>query len=477
MNDYESTRYLGLPIAAAHPFRLAWTSRVHGGPQPDLIGARILEIGCGDGATLLPLAAHQSSWRVHGIDASRQAIGFAQDGALAANLANATFACEDLAASTVEADSWDIVIAHGVYSWIDPERRAALLRLAYSALAPNGLAYISFNALPGWSVRGTVRHALLHSHEQSHEVLDRMLAHVGADAWGSLLAAELRRARDCRDDYRVHEYLSAHNEAFWVGDFVRDAAANGLRWIGDAQFDLNEGRPYEQLRASLGIANPRAEEMIDLIGYRQLRCAVLARDNSPISAAPDDAALLHDAVIAGVIAPLRQPFILDDAIAESMRSAGGVDIDVQGSLAKAALLELARIYPSGLRYEDLLDHARRILHEHGLHTQADAHREVAEGVMRLWRAGALELRSHMPVVAGIRPNPPKVSAFTRYEATVRPAISSPLGILLPLDASDRAMVAQFDGSQTEFDLRKTGDETHVDELLDLLARWGLFVAN
>ena len=476
MNDYESTRYLGLPIVAAHPHRLAWTSLVHGGPRPDLTGARIIEIGCGDGATLLPLAAHHPSWQVHGIDASPGAIKFAQDGAAAAQLHNATFTCEDLAATTLERDSWDIVIAHGIYSWIDPERRGVLLRLINYALAPSGLAYISFNALPGWSVRGAVRRILLNNYEHTRETLERLLPHAGIDSWGSLLASELRRARDVRDDYRTHEYLAENNDAFWVGDFAVAAGDFGLRWIGDSQFDLNEGRPYEQLRTALGVPGLHGDELIDLVGYRQLRCAVLARNDAPTTKPPDDATLLSEAIIAGVVSPTRQPFILDDGIEEPMRSAGGIDIDVPGSLAKAALLELARIYPSGLAYEELLDHARRILHENGLLTQADAHRDVAEGIMRLWRIGALELRSHMPAVASIRPNPPKVSAFTRYEATVRPVISTPLGTLLPLTENARAWIGQMDGGKTAFDLQKIGGAAPIDELLALLARWGLFVS-
>src|SRR5262245_1504098 len=125
MTDYEAVPYVGLPIATAHPWRLAWTSFVHGGPRPDLSRARVLELGCGDGATALAIAAWEPSWRVHGVDASPRAIAAAQR----AGVPNASFECADLASAAVEPAAWDAVIAHGLYSWIDADRRAALRRL------------------------------------------------------------------------------------------------------------------------------------------------------------------------------------------------------------------------------------------------------------------------------------------------------------------------------------------------------------
>lgn len=476
MNEYDSIPYRGLPIAAAHPWRLAWTSFVYGGPRPELAHTRVLEIGCGDGATLLPLAAHQPTWRVHGIDAAPAAIAFARTGVATSRLDNATFACADLAEVDVETAAWDIVIAHGVYSWIDAERRLALRRLVRRVLAPNGLAYISFNALPGWSVRGRVRDILRRGAEKPLDVLDRVLPNVGTDAWGRLLASELQRAQAARDDYLAHEYLAATNDAFWLGDFVRDAATDGLRWLGDAQFDLPEGRPYEQLRATLAVDGVRGAELADLIGYRQLHCAVLARDDAPCESNPDDAGLVETAIIAGVVAPTRQPFVLDAAAEELMQSAGGVAIHVRDPLAKASLLELARIYPDGLTRLELLERARRVVRGYGIHLNAEADRTVTEGVVRLWRAGALELRLHQPQVAVAAMDRPLVSAFTRYEASVRPAISSRLGVVLPIDAEDESIISKMEGARTKHELCEIGGEQKVGELLALLARWGVLVS-
>ncbi|OQX00120.1 MAG: hypothetical protein BWK73_49285 [Thiothrix lacustris] len=58
---------------------------------------------------------------------------------------------------------FDYIIAHGVYSWVPMVVREKILQLARDCLTPNGLAYISYNLLPGWRMRGSLRDLLLHA--------------------------------------------------------------------------------------------------------------------------------------------------------------------------------------------------------------------------------------------------------------------------------------------------------------------------
>lgn len=447
MADYETVPYVGYPIAAAHPRRLAWTSFVHGGPRPDPERARVLEVGCGDGATSLPIAAWEPAWTVHGVDVSPRAISAASASARTAGLGNATFACADVAELSVEPGAWDFVIAHGLYSWIDPARRTALRRLIRRALSPAGLAYVSFNALPAWGVRGRIRDALLrHGGGDPRALLDRLAPHAAEDPWGRVLAHEIARARAAREDYLAHEYLAAHNDAFWVGDVIADAGTDGLRWVGDAQFDLPEGCAYEELKSRLGVAGTPGEELTDLLGYRQFRCAVFARDDAACAAPPDAAALLEVAYVSGDVRPAggsTHPVSGE----ETMRCGSGLEIRVGEELSKAALAELAAIHPDGLQFAELTARARGALAARGRDATSTEERALAEGIVRVWRAGGLALRLHRPCVRVEVSTFPAVSAFTRHEAAARSLVSTPLGATLPLDAVDRAIVAQLDGTR------------------------------
>ncbi|MBD5642110.1 MAG: class I SAM-dependent methyltransferase, partial [Desulfovibrio sp.] len=46
---------------------------------------------------------------------------------------------------------FDFIALHGIWSWISPENRAAIVRLVDSRLRIGGCLYISYNANPGWA--------------------------------------------------------------------------------------------------------------------------------------------------------------------------------------------------------------------------------------------------------------------------------------------------------------------------------------
>jgi len=64
-------------------------------------------------------------------------------------------------ASILDVDeSWgqfDYVICHGVYSWVPEAVQDKILTICKANLTPNGVAYVSYNTLPGWHMRGMIR--------------------------------------------------------------------------------------------------------------------------------------------------------------------------------------------------------------------------------------------------------------------------------------------------------------------------------
>ncbi|MBK6395212.1 MAG: class I SAM-dependent methyltransferase [Betaproteobacteria bacterium] len=116
-------------------------------------GARVLEVGCGDGANLLPMAARMPGATFTGCDASALLMRRANDMARGLGLANVEFVEGDLREVAGSLGTFDYVIAHGFYSWVPADVRDAFLALAHGHLAPGGLVYVSYNVLPGCFVR------------------------------------------------------------------------------------------------------------------------------------------------------------------------------------------------------------------------------------------------------------------------------------------------------------------------------------
>ena len=68
-------------------------------------------------------------------------------------LVNVTLVEEDLGNLSPAHGNFDYIIAHGVYSWVPAGVRDGLFAMAAQRLAPNGVMFVSFNALPGCRVR------------------------------------------------------------------------------------------------------------------------------------------------------------------------------------------------------------------------------------------------------------------------------------------------------------------------------------
>jgi SAM-dependent methyltransferase len=135
--------------AALNPLatRLAF---LRAGLEPPRIGVAC-ELGFGQGVSLAVHAAasHPRWW---GNDLLPDHVRFARSLDTAAGsdsvLAEATF--EEFAQRD-DLPRFDFIGLHGVLSWISPENRARIAAFVRDHLAPGGVVYTGYNALPGWS--------------------------------------------------------------------------------------------------------------------------------------------------------------------------------------------------------------------------------------------------------------------------------------------------------------------------------------
>src|SRR5262245_16278220 len=118
-NTYDELPYESSAIAATSPTRLALVSALHGGPRPPVEGFQVLELGCGNGGNLLPLAFYHPGAELLGVDGSRAAIASARRGAAEIGARNVRFELMDLARpDQLLQERCDYVLVHGVFSWV-----------------------------------------------------------------------------------------------------------------------------------------------------------------------------------------------------------------------------------------------------------------------------------------------------------------------------------------------------------------------
>jgi trans-aconitate methyltransferase len=380
-SDYDETPYPGFCYPKSSPARLATIGHLFGMTPPPLATARVLEFGSGLGGNLLPLAARWPQARFVGVDYSANQTAAAQRDAAALGLSNLEFrAVSILDIDAKDLGSFDYVIAHGFYSWVGAEVRERMMELTGELLSPQGIAYVSFNTLPGWNAIRSVRDAMLFhakdadSPQKKAEKARAFLAYLTehAESTGSpyrqALMQEARIISASADAFLLHDYMEEVNEAFYLTDFVDHAAHHGLQYLGDAalaKMPLGD-MPPDDAGAWKRIGGGdivRLEQYRDFLGNRRFRMALLCRAGIPLKHRLSPKRLaglrLFSECRPQTPVPVQAMGRVKslDLVKPSGRPAGSIN----GRLACACLLEMIAAGRGGIAWEALLTRAGEVL--------------------------------------------------------------------------------------------------------------------
>ncbi len=268
---YDQWLYPTAPVPTSRPDHLAVLARLCGLQPAPVHSARVLELGCGDGANLIPRASQHPEGRFVGLDLSPRQVARGRADIDALGLPNIELHAGDFA--DAELGTFDYVLAVGVLSWVSPDAQDALFAAVARHLDEGGIATLSFNCWPGWQPHDALRNELL-AHVAGETEPSAMLAagreHLAAHPPFAGAAARLDAGGDA---YLLHEYLAPHNHGFWLDQVVAMAARHGLQFLGTASVADLAHPGHEQQRAQ---AQGRASDAVVLA--KQDRGSVLAAD-------------------------------------------------------------------------------------------------------------------------------------------------------------------------------------------------------
>lgn len=293
-DSYDTIPYRHGAITLSHPARLGAIARLLGlqAALPDR--CRVLELGCGEGMNLLPMAERFPGSEFVGVDFSNAQIAVGSQACSAAGLGNARFVCADLRTFDPVPGGFDYVIAHGVYSWVPPEVRERLLAVCASALAPSGVVYLSYNTQPSGGILSGLRAVLLRELMDVTEPSARCARLAGLletlarsfsvqpGPYAELMRDLLAEMRAKPVELVLHDELEEYNEPCTFIDFADNAARHGLQFLSEAHF---ASMPFEHLSAEARlpltelILDPlREQQYLDLLGNRRFRASLLCRE-------------------------------------------------------------------------------------------------------------------------------------------------------------------------------------------------------
>ena len=463
--SYEALPYQGEAIPPTHPDSIAAMVRLRGLHAPDVTRCRVLDLGCATGGNLVSMAVTLPESSFVGVDLSPRQIETARDAAAALGLANVRFETLSIADIGPTFGTFDYIVSHGVYSWVPADVQRALLGVCARHLAPNGIAYVSYNTYPGWHLRGLVREMLLfHDRPElapaeriarGRQLIEFIAASVPESerTYAALLREEFDLLSETTDTYFLHEELEVVNHPVYVREFAARAADAGLAFIGEALPSVVETQFSDKTRAELrrwASDDIAYEQYLDFLRGRSFRRSLLCHAGTPFERAPS-AEAVKSLFLAARCTPDPPAPDAPDAGVEIFR-VGGIAVTMNHPVVCAALHVLIDARPARLSFVELLARTReRLLGADSVVTED----LLADAMLRCALVTLVRLHSVGARCATMLSRRPRASELAQRQAHMGTIVTSLTSQNLELAALDRCVLAHADGTRDH------------DELLDV----------
>tara|TARA_B110000503_G_scaffold143635_1_gene246523 strand:- start:395 stop:1993 length:1599 start_codon:yes stop_codon:yes gene_type:complete len=295
---YDETPYTAYPFEYNRPEKLKTIGTLFGATPAPLETARVLELGCSDGNNLFRFAETYPKSFTLGVDLSKVEIEHGQVTLKDLKLKNIELKAMSLTDLDESYGKFDYIICHGVFSWVPDFVRDSILDISKKLLSKNGLAFISYNTLPGWNMINTVRELMMYHSSNFTDVRDRIqqarasLNFLQESLDGQktphaeFMESSAKQMAEREDNYLRHEYLAEENQAFYFNKFIEMAREKDLDYLGDTDVQrMYIGNLPQKAIEKLGAITDivKTEQYMDFIKNTQFRCTILTHKNTPIS--------------------------------------------------------------------------------------------------------------------------------------------------------------------------------------------------
>jgi methyltransferase-like protein/SAM-dependent methyltransferase len=469
VGSYDVLPYTSRPIRKAHPDALATIATLFGMKPPAVPRARVLEIGCASGGNLIPMGVELPEASLLGIELSQRQVAEGRATIESVGLKNVSLMQMSIMDAGVDLGTFDYIVCHGVLSWVAPEVQQKILSAIATYLAPDGVAYVSYNTYPGWYLRGIMRDAMLYhidgdssiqeSIRKAREVLD-FLVHIPwkpDNYYLNMVAKQREWILEGDSSYVFHEFLEEANHPLYYRQFLEAVAAKGLKAVADAEFPKNAcvaPPPIKQVLERMSPDPVRQEQYYDFLIGRTFRSTILCHEGRKLLARPSEAAVEGLAAASKVMPGSLGPGFAA-AGSETFQNWRNQPVTIDHPVLKAAVVVLGENYPGAVPFGDLWRTATARLSDAGLAVSeygAPERRRLAELLLRSYSEGWLELSSHIVPLVREPGERPATTALARHQARSGVQVVSLRHEPFELPRFDRHLLALLDGSRTHGEL-------------------------
>jgi methyltransferase-like protein len=375
---YDEVPYNSYSFPESHPDRLATVAHLFGLKPVSPENCRVLELGAASGGNLAPMAALYPKSQFIGVDYAKRQVEQGKQLLEPLGLKNLELRHTSILDVDQSYGKFDYIICHGVFSWVPTEVQDKILAISHDNLSDNGVAYISYNTLPGWHMRGMIRdmmryHAMRFKEPQvriaqARALLDFIAKTVGTgneNPYSALLKVETEFLKQSEDWYLYHEHLEEVNAPIYFHQFVERAQKAGVRFLGEAMVRQmvpgNYPQEVEQVLQRLAPDIVYMEQYMDFLRNRMFRQTLLCHPQHQPQYALNPDRLIGLYVATPLKPENKEPDVKTTASETFKMPVGTANVQITDPLCKNAAMILVERWPDSIKFEDLCLEARKRL--------------------------------------------------------------------------------------------------------------------
>lgn len=441
-DEYDEVAYPSLSRPQAHIDHLAAFAILFGMAPVRTDQCSVLELACGDGANLIPMACDNPQSRFLGIDRAETPIRQAREMVEKLGLRNIEFQQFDLLEWSPAPGDFDYIIAHGLYTWVPEAVRESILAACGTGLSANGLAFISYNALPGCYFRSFVSDLMkLHTRrfpaprqriDEMRSLATVIMENLGDNPHHLALKTEFATLLERTGEVSYHDDLCESNHPVYLLQFVEAAERHGLQYLSDADL-FRDDTSKLPLQTGDWLED---RQYADFFAARRFRETILCRKDIPVDRT-FRVQNLQDLYLASPVQP--EPEQPDGA--QKFMLFGEKSLTTDSLLAKQLLSRLGAEWPKALALADLP-------------ISDPASPETAFLLLKLIQSAVIELRATAPRLVNSLSDFPVSSPLARVQlASGSAMVTNQRHRSIELsDLLSRTLVLLLDGTRNWNDL-------------------------
>jgi methyltransferase-like protein/2-polyprenyl-3-methyl-5-hydroxy-6-metoxy-1,4-benzoquinol methylase len=381
-SSYDDAPYPRLSHYFTHPDKAAALATLLGLHPPPVEACRVLELGCARGDNLIPIAQALPHSQFLGLDLSGRQIAEGQADVATLGLTNISLRQFDLTLIDSGFGEFDYILAHGLYSWVPAAVRDRLLAVCRDHLAPDGVAFVSYNVYPGWHGLDAVRRMMLYHTRDAADPAERAAKArslleflAGAtdpnEYYGAMLNSHQRFLAEqagglgtTSDTYLLHDHLEEVNEPVYFHEFAAHAARYDLQYLCDAVFPTDFLTSFSPatgdalVKMSHNIVE--LEQYMDFVRNQMFRETLLVHADRPVSRRIT-ADRLQPLWIGSPAVPESESPDVSGPVVEAFRGRDKSKLSIDHPLSKAAMVCLALRWPATIPFPALVNEAQALV--------------------------------------------------------------------------------------------------------------------